>query len=548
MRERARPALSPGRRSFLEQLLAAAGSLMFARSDAQESPAGSRMDGGNPTLRFGPPRQFSFEQLQARARQMASQPYLPPRSPDRGILEQIDYDEHGRLKFDTRAALFADGPGRYPVTFFHLGRYFQTPVQMYVVSDGAARELLYDPALFSMSAHSPAQSLGEHTGFAGFRFQESRFADQHPLDWQTHDWVAFLGAAYFRAIGDDFQYGLSARGIAIDVALADRPEEFPVFTEFFLEASADAKQAPLVYALLDGASVCGAFQFRIERASGVRMEVQAHVWLRRPVGRLGIAPLTSMYWYSEKSRRQGVDWRPEVHDSDGLALWTGFGERLWRPLNNPPRLMASAFSDRDPRGFGLLQRDRNFDNYLDGVHYERRPALWVEPLGHWGAGAVELIEIPTDDETHDNIVAMWVPAKTPLPGQELALRYRLHWQAAEPDPIPVARCVATRSGRGGEPGQPAPPGSVRFVVEFLGGPLTELPFGIIPDAVVSASRGEVSGAVAEPVPNGRPGHWRARFDLLAAGHEAIELRLYLRDRGEALSETWLHQFHPAGAV
>ncbi len=525
------------RRRFIATLLAAAGSLALGGAHAAGPDA--------PALKFGAPQPFSFERLRRRAQQMAGRPYQPPRSPDRNILQQIDYDEHGRLKFDPRAALFADGPGRYPVTFFHLGRYFQVPVRMYVASDGSAREILYDPSLFSMSAGSPAQALGEHTGFAGFRLQESRFADQHPLPWQSNDWVAFLGASYFRAIGDAFQYGLSARGIAIDVALADRPEEFPAFTEFTIEAPANDRDAPRVCALLDGPGICGAFRFRLVREAGVTMDVECHLWLRRPVQRLGIAPLTSMYWYSEKSRRHGVDWRPEVHDSDGLAIWTGSGERLWRPLNNPARLLVSAFGDRDPRGFGLMQRDRSFDNYLDGVHYERRPGLWVEPLGPWGRGAVELVEIPTDDETHDNIVAMWVPAQPPLPRQELVLRYRLHWQADEPHPSPVARCVATRIGRGGEPGQPAPDGSVRFVVEFFGGRLAELPFGILPEAVVTASRGTLPVSVAEPVPNGRAGHWRARFDLLAPGRDPVELRLYLRDRGEALSESWLYQFHPS---
>lgn len=524
------------RRRFIETGLAAAASLALGDSRAAARDA--------PVLKLGPPQPFSFERLRRRAQQMAVRPYQAPRSPDRRILQQIDYDEHGRLKFDPRAALFADGPGRYPVTFFHLGRYFQVPVRMHAVSDGNAHELLYDPALFSMSPHSPAQVLGEHTGFAGFRLQESRFSDQYPLPWQSNDWAAFLGASYFRAIGDAFQYGLSARGIAIDVALADRPEEFPAFTEFFIEAPANERDAPRVHALLDGPSVCGAFQFRLVRDAGVTMDVQCHLWLRRPVQRFGIAPVTSMYWYSEKSRRMGVDWRPEVHDSDGLAIWTGGGERLWRPLNNPAQIMVSAFGDRDPRGFGLLQRDRNFENYLDGVHYERRPGLWVEPLGPWGRGAVELVEIPTDDETHDNIVALWVPAQQPAPGQELALRYRLHWQAAEPDPLPVARCVATRIGRGGEPGQAAPEGSVRFVVEFFGGRLAELPFGILPEAVISASRGTLPVSVAEPVPNGRAGHWRVRFDLLAPGSGPVELRLYLRDRGDAASETWLYQYHP----
>src|SRR3546814_2007399 len=189
----------------------------------------------------------------------------------------------------------------------------------------------------------------------------------------------------------------------------------------------------------------------MQRASGVVMDIDCSLFLRRDVARLGIAPATSMFWFSETLKQTAVDWRPEVHDSDGLAMWNGDGERIWRPLNNPPRTMASAFSDKAPKGFGPLQRDRMFDHYQDGVNYDRRPSLWIEPLGDWGDGSVQLIEIPTDDETNDNIVAMWVPKAPARAGNEYPLKYRLHWLADEPYPTPLARCVATLLGRGGEP-------------------------------------------------------------------------------------------------
>ncbi len=167
------------------------------------------------------------------------------------------------------------------------------------------------------------------------------------------------------------------------------------------------------------------------------MDIETTLFTRAAVSRFGIAPLTSMYWFSETKKETAIDWRPEVHDSDGLCMWTGSGERLWRPLNNPPRIMVSAFSDNNPRGFGLCQRDRVFDHYLDGVYYDRRPTLWVEPLpsAHgqgWGKGSIQLCEIPTDDEIHDNVVAMWVPEQPVPAGAELELAYRLHWVADEP--------------------------------------------------------------------------------------------------------------------
>ena len=257
-----------------------------------------------------------------------------------------------------------------------------------------------------------------------------------------------------------------------------------------------------------------------------------------------------MYWYSETKKETAIDWRPEVHDSDGLSMWSGNGERLWRPLNNPPRIMVSAFTDNNPRGFGLCQRDRVFDHYLDGVFYDRRPTLWVEPMpgrdgSGWGKGWIQLCEIPTDDEIHDNVVAMWVPDQPPPAGAELALNYRLHWLADEPYPPKLARCVATRLGRGGQPGLPRPKGVRKFVVEFLGGPLATLPYGVKPDMVVTASRGSLQGyRLIEAVPDDVPGHWRAEFDLTVDGADPVEMRCFLQANGETLTETWMFQYHP----
>jgi glucans biosynthesis protein len=283
----------------------------------------------------------------------------------------------------------------------------------------------------------------------------------------------------------------------------------------------------------------------MQRAKAVVMEVEAQLFLRRDVARLGLAPLTSMFWFSETVKPTAIDWRPEVHDSDGLALWTGAGERIWRPLNDPGAVAASSFSDVHPRGFGLSQRDRVFDHYLDGVFYDRRPSLWVEPLQDWGAGAVQLIEIPTDDEIHDNIVAFWVPEAPAKAGDTYHLRYRLHWTADEPFPSPLAVCVATRLGRGGQPGQPRPKGVQKFMVEFLGGPLTDLAYGVKPEAVLSAPRGTFSYIFTEAVPDGVAGHWRAQFDYTPDGDAPVDMRLYLRSGGQTLSETWLYQYRPA---
>lgn len=514
-------------------------------------------------LRLGQPAAFSFDALIERARSLAAQSYAPPPAQDSAILDALDYAAHGQIRFNTDAALFADPDrfphSRFPITFFHLGTFFRLPVHMFVVDGGEAREVLYDPAYFDMPADSPARKLPPDAGFAGFRFQESRLGDQNKLDWRKNDWVAFLGASYFRAIGESFQYGLSARGVALDVAVPGRAEEFPAFTQFYFDTPEADSTAVTVHALLEGPSIAGAFRFEMTREAagpqaGVLMNIDKALFLRRDVARLGIAPLTSMYWYSETAKKTAVDWRPEIHDSDGLALWTGAGERIWRPLNNPAVTTASAFADEAPRGFGLLQRDRLFDHYQDGVHYERRPSAWVEPLdnaeqgsskqGSWGRGAVQLIEIPTDDEIHDNVVAFWVPEAPARAGDSYRFRYRLHWRDSDPYPSPLAHVVATRLGNGGQPGLPRPRGVRKFMVEFLGGPLAELPFGVKPEAVLWASRGAFSYVFTEAVPDDVPGHWRAQFDLTVEGTEPVEMRLFLRAGDRTLSETWAFQYHP----
>lgn len=499
-----------------------------------------------PALQFGPAQAFSFDKLRHHARALATSAYVPPPSPAPAITAQIDYVVHGQIRFRSEAALFANGPGMFPVTFFHLGRFFQKSVKIHVVERGEAREIICREDYFDMPADSIARRLPQGAGFAGLRIQESRAGT---LDWKQNDWVAFLGASYFRAIGELHQYGLSARGVAVNVANPDPPfvEEFPDFTEFWIEEQAESADAITVCALLEGPSVAGAYRFSMRRGRSVLMDVDAMIFIRKDIARLGIAPLTSMYWFSDTIKPTAVDWRPELHDSDGLALWTSKEERIWRPLNNPSSLVVSAFADDRPRGFGLSQRDRNFDHYLDGVRYDLRPSLWVEPLSGFGSGAVQLVELPTDDEIHDNIAAMWVPAEPATAGRSLEFKYRLHWCADEPFTSSLARCVATRLGNGGVPGLPRPQGVRKFMVEFLGTPLAKLPFGVKPEAVLWASRGEFSYVFTEAVPDDVPGHWRAQFDLTVLGKEPVEMRLYLKNGDETLSETWAYQYHPFGS-
>jgi periplasmic glucans biosynthesis protein len=504
-------------------------------------PFGAKRGFAAAAMKLGPPVPFSFDGLKDTARRMAKGPHIGPPRPAADMVAKINYETWGKIKFNMDRALFASGPGRFPVSFFHLGMFFPKAVEMHVVSGGTARPIIYDQAYFDMPEDSIARKLPPGAGFAGLRVQEPRGGS---LDWRKNDWVAFLGADYFRAIGELRQYGLSARAVALDVAVAGKAEEFPDFTRFYID-EAEQEDSLTIYALLEGPSIVGAYRFVLRRAKSVVIDIDQALFLRGPISRFGLAPMSTMFWFSETKKETAIDWRPEVHDSDGLALWMGStGERIWRPLNNPPRVITSSFLDENPRGFGLLQRDRVFDHYQDGVFYDRRPSLWVETKGSWGRGAIELVEIPTDDEIHDNIVAMWAPERPATAGAEFNLSYRLYWAADEPFPTELARCVATRLGNGGQPGQPRPKGVRKFMVEFKGPPLEVLPFGVKPEPVLWASRGTFSYVFTEAVPDDVPGHWRAQFDLTVTGPDPVEMRLYLRAGDKTLSETWLYQYHP----
>ena len=476
---------------------------------------------------FGAAEPFTFEILKARARALASQPYRPP--PPRAGLQTLDFDAIGAVRYRPEAALWRDLPGETAIEFFHLSRYAATPVKIHVVDGGTAREVVYAKSLFDIPSGNPAARLPGDLGFAGFRVMNGAGGG---------DWLAFLGAAYFRAATPFNQYGLSARGIALDTATY-KTEEFPSFTEFWLGHDPDGTL--VVFALLDGPSVAGAFRFVCRKgAAGLVQDIETELTFRNSVLRLGLAPNTSMYWYGAADRTQAVDWRPQIHDSDGLAMWTGAGERIWRPLDNPPKVVTNAFQDHDPRGFGLMQRDRVFADYQDdGAFYDKRPSMWVEPVGAWGPGAVQLVEIPTSMETFDNIVAFWTPARTPAAGETLAVRYRLHWCDQEPDPVGVARVTATRVGVAGRPGLPPPPNARKFVVDFAGGRLAGLTRASGVEPVVTLSHGTVTNVAAYPVVG--TGGWRLMFDAPIAPGNTLDLRAFLRVNGEALTETWVGQ-------
>ncbi len=488
---------------------------------------------------LGPATPFDFDRLRGMAEALAARPYVAPVPPVPDEIARIDYDMVQKIRFRNDSSLMAGDAWPFAVRLFHLNKFNTLPVQINLVEGGNARRVTYSPADFDYGTTGLDKTLPADLGFSGFRVVNAGGAET--------DWLAFQGASYFRSCGEEGQYGASARGIAVNTGLAV-PEEFPRFTEFWLAEPDPQGPRIVIHALLDGPSLAGAYRFEATRTTGAVMDVRADLFVRKDIERLGIAPLTSMYWYGESERRRAADWRPEIHDSDGLVLWTGTGERIWRPLINPPSLLTNSFLDDNPKGFGLLQRDHVFADYQDdGAFYNRRPSIWVEPLGPWGKGAVQIVEIPTEDEIHDNIVAYWVPQKPVRAGERLSYSYRLYWQDDEPDPpADIARAVATRIGQGGVPGLPKPDdrNKRKFVIDFAGGALSHMAPRYDIKPVVSTSRGTVDNAYVIKIVG--TDHWRALFDVDIEGNEQVDLRCYLRLNGKALTETWLYQFFPQG--
>ncbi|MDB5736378.1 MAG: glucan biosynthesis protein [Sphingomonas bacterium] len=478
----------------------------------------------------GEAQPFSWERLKAQAAALARKPYAPP-PPAMPGTDAISYDALNHIQYRASAEQLRGPSGG--VRFFPVTHFQPQPVAINLVEGDVARPFHYSPSLFDMPADSPLAALGDKGGLSGFRAMNAT---------GTSDWLAFAGASYFRTSGALDQYGLSARGLCIDSG-GPMTEEFPAFTDFWLGRSADG--ALLVNALLQGPSVVGAYRF-INRMTpaGVIQDVEISLHLRRDVKRLGIAPLTSMFWYDQAARAKATDWRPEIHDSDGLLIVNGKGEQIWRPLANPPGPIVNSFADKAPKGFGLMQRDRNHDHYQDdGVFYEKRPSLWVEPKGDWGAGAVTLVELPTDTETNDNIVAFWMPAAPARAGNHYDLAYRLRWIAGEPLPAGPGRVVDQWRGIGGRPGQPLNAAATKLVIDFVGPMLAGLDrsSGVTPD--LDVTRGKAADVAAYPVV-GQVNRWRLMADITPSGHDPVDVRAVLRKGGMPISEVFITQIFP----
>lgn len=475
-----------------------------------------------------------FRQIETRAREMAQEDFKPAAAEMPEALADMGYQQYRAIRFRPEQALWRNR-ALFEVQLFHPGFLYREPVRINIVDQNQVAVLPFERQRFQYDGEAAAiaENVSETLGYAGFRVH-------FPLNTEAYkdEFLVFQGASYFRLVGPGQVYGLSARGLAVDTA-SPQGEEFPVFREFWLVRPRETESRLIVFALLDSPSATGAYWFEIQPGAPTGMRVDARLFAREDIAKLGIAPLTSMFHHGENTSRFVDDFRPEVHDSDGLQMLTGQNEWIWRPLNNPRTLSITSLMDENPRGFGLLQRDRHFENYQDlEAAYERRPGLWVMPEGDWGKGRVELVEIPTDTEVNDNIVAYWVP-ETPLrAGDSRRYAYRLRSVDGHVAEHALGAVRRTRIGWGAVPGQSDPPPTrVRqFVVDFSGGELASLSEDAPLQAALAHAAGEVRDKHVQRLPDGKT--WRATFKLDPQDSDVVDMRLYLNLRGQRLTEVW----------
>ncbi len=481
-----------------------------------------------------PTARFAYEDVVRRARELAGLAYEPPRPQLPPALTAMNYDQYREMRFRPERALLGQANGPFRMQMFHLGFIYRDPVVVNVIRDGIPTPVPYAAALFDYGRNRFERPLPVDLGFAGFRIH-------YPLnDPRVQDeLISFLGASYFRFLGRGQKYGLSGRGIAVNTA-GPGQEEFPIFREFWVETPAADAGSCTILALLDGESLTGAFRFTVFPAQETVLDVHCTLFPRRAIPKLGVAPLTSMFFYAENDRRAFDDYRPELHDSDGLLIHSDTGEWIWRPLRNPKSPEISQFADRNVRGFGLMQRDRIFEHYQDlDLNYEMRPSYWVEPREGFGDGRVELVELPTSDETNDNIVAYWVPSRPVEQGQTLTFAYRVVSTANEARLHPGAYALNTYRTKPVALGssEAVPANAARFIVDFVGGDLEYyLTQPDLVQVVPTAANARITRTFL--VPNSQTRGFRAGIDVIGEAGQTVDLRAFLRTGTKALTETW----------
>lgn len=476
---------------------------------------------------------FGFDEVVERARLLAAMPFDTEIKSAPDAVANLNYDAYRDIRFRPDRALL---DGAFRMHLFHLGFLFKRPVAINLVREGVSQALPYDASLFDYGQNQFDPPLPEDLGFAGLRLH-------YPLNDPkvADELIVFQGASYFRFLGRGQRYGLSARGIA--VGSGDAGEEFPGFDEFWVEDPAPGATKIVIYALLNGPSITGAYRFTVYPQDETVVNVTTTLFPRRAIERLGLAPLTSMFFVSTNDRRF-EDFRPEVHDSDGLLLHTGTEEWIWRPLRNPAKVHVSSFEDSNPKGFGLIQRSRDFRRFEDlEARYDLRPSYWIKFEGDWGKGRVDLVELPAEDETGDNVVAFWVPAEPVEAGRAISRSYSI---TAMSDGATLHTGGKTRNTFQTAPAahgskESPKPGNRRFLIDFAGG---DLDYFLKAPEQVELVPSAVGASITSTflVPNPEEHGFRAGLDLVAPVGTTVDLRAYLRAGDRALTETWTFQW------
>ncbi|MCK9588827.1 MAG: glucan biosynthesis protein [Terrimicrobiaceae bacterium] len=470
---------------------------------------------------------LTFENVIQQAEALAREPYAETPEVPSKLLKGLNYDQYRDIRWKEEYTLWRRLGLPFQAKFFLTGHIHPKPLTIFQVNRQAPGQLRFAPEFFDYGKNVVPPSEAAKGGYSGFRIH-------YPLNRPDYpdEFLVFPGASYFRAVAKDQAYGISARALTVGTL---KKEEFPDFTTFWLvEPSAGATEMK-IYALLEGKSVSGAYEFHIFPGTGTRMDIRAVLFLRRDIANPGLAPLTSMFWFGENTSNTFGDYRPEVHDSDGLQIERGNGEWVWRPLSWSKQLQVAVFADENPRGFGLVQRDRDFEHYQDmEARYHMRPSVWVRPAGSWGKGSIHLVQLPTGNEFMDNVVAYWEPEGGMKKGRRYEIQYSLDWFGETPAIPPLGRCLFTRIDF-----QDAPYYRM-FVLDFGGGELSKLPADakITAETWISSKSGIKDIQVQK---NNYSDSWRVTF--IASSDELtkpVELRCSLAIDGRPLTETWTY--------
>jgi periplasmic glucans biosynthesis protein len=477
------------------------------------------------TLTFAQSESFSRAVILEEARVLAGLPFSPPPAVPDALLA-LDYDQYRQIQYQKEAAVWGGTRTRFSIEMFAPGNLYNSGVEIFIVENGEAKIFPVETDTFTASSPDIVDLLAAVDKVAGFRLH-------YPLNTTEYEdeFIVFQGASYFRAVSKGQNYGLSARGLALDVA-EPTGEEFPIFRKFWIERPSSRSDSIVVHALLDSPRVSGAYRFGIYPDDPTRMDVEATLFTRETLTHIGLGPLTSMYTFGSMDSPDVPDYRAAVHDSNGLAILTGQDEYLWRPLQNPNTLQVSYFGDTNPKGFGLAQRNRKLEDFQDlEAQYQRRPSAWVSTRGSWGPGSVVLVEIPTRSETNDNIVAYWRPRLPLLAGSEFSFAYQLSWPDDSPLPAESARIVRTAYGFKLATTNP------QFVIDYA-----YLADGIVMEELtIDASTS--NGSVLETLVNqSGPNSVRLFVTIDPEGASLSEIRVQPKYRGNVVGETMLFRW------